>query len=153
MVKWDDEDGHSDVRNGYDGNNEKEGETGVGLDMVTSLTPADTRAGSLYDGASTTKGGSTAGDDSLNSSQEIGGRETTRVTYLRLATLMVLFLAAGIVSTAVFLITKQAQTDEFETEFEGVAAKVLETFVSVSGGVGKIHFRLESSNDSHIFIL
>eukprot|EP00977_Amphora_coffeiformis_P006885 scaffold1506_cov179-Amphora_coffeaeformis.AAC.22 len=133
MVKWDDIEKSNAMSNVDSDDSEKEGDAGIGLDMVRSLAPSsDNRADSMYDGASTTKGESTTGDDSLDASQEIGGRETARVTYLRVATLLVLFLAASAVSTVVFLITKQAQTDEFEAEFEEIVSEKLAALSSFS---------------------
>lgn len=97
------------------------------LDGMRPTTETN-KADSLYDGASTTKGSESGHNDSINN--EIGGRETTQVTYIRFLVTLVLFLAAGAVSALVYIFTKRAETQEFETKFGGVAAKVLETFVS-----------------------
>ena len=91
-------------------------------------TTETNKAESLYDGASTTGGSESGNNDSI--SEEIGGRETAQVTYIRFLVILVLFVAAGAVSALVYIFTKGAENQEFETKFEGVAAKVLETFVS-----------------------
>lgn len=99
-------------------------------DEISRMTPETNKAESLYDGASTTKGGSSVNDDS-GTEEAIGGRETTQVTYLRALVLLVLFCAAGAVSTTVYLATTRAATEQFETAYDGVAAKVLETFEEI----------------------
>lgn len=96
----------------------------------TKTSQRENDQGSIYDGASTVKGGSSDRGGDNSHSNTIGGRETMQVAYLRMIVLLVLFFAAGGVSTTVFVITRKAQQDEFATKFEGVAAKVLETFVS-----------------------
>lgn len=122
MVRWADNHGLEDeVDYSHDG--------ALNVDETANTAPETNRAESLYEGASTTKGSDT--DD--HSTNQFAGRETAQVFYLRIVVLLVLFLAAGAVSTVVFIVTKKAQEDEFEAEYDGIASKILETFVSTGG--------------------
>ena len=91
----------------------------------SSTSKADT-----FDDAASVASTSRNGVDNSQDGSAIGGRENTQVTILRVAVLLVLLLAAGGVCALVYVFTKQAENDEFQTKFEGVAAKVLESFVS-----------------------
>ena len=119
MVTWEDSDDGmgsiSEVGGTFDDNE------------IANMTPETNKAESLY-GGSTIK--ESSDNEDCGRGGGIGGRETVQVTYLRALVVMVLFLAAAVVSTVVFLVTKRAQEDDFETKYDGVSAKVLETFVS-----------------------
>ena len=66
--------------------------------------------------------------DGNSSEEELARKETRAVFRLRVLVILVLFLAAMAVSLAVFFITRRAEKDEFETQFEGSAEKVLSSF-------------------------
>eukprot|EP00522_Entomoneis_paludosa_P013117 CAMPEP_0172452292 /NCGR_PEP_ID=MMETSP1065-20121228/10005_1 /TAXON_ID=265537 /ORGANISM="Amphiprora paludosa, Strain CCMP125" /LENGTH=1141 /DNA_ID=CAMNT_0013204333 /DNA_START=182 /DNA_END=3604 /DNA_ORIENTATION=+ len=75
--------------------------------------------------------------DSHNSSGlhpvEIGSRESGQIRHLRILLGVILLLAAALVCTAMYLLTTRAETEEFEAEYNGVAAKVLESFEQIVG--------------------
>ena len=80
--------------------------------------------------------GTTYQDGSSDAEQplrEIAGKESHQVHRLRIVVMLVLLLAAVAVSSAIFLLTKQSEEEEFETEFNGIAAKVLESFTQIVG--------------------
>lgn len=130
MVTWDDDISTDGSNASMDGMNDG-GNNGEGFKPgeIPRMTTETNKAESLYGGSQTTSGESSTGHDSGDGF--LGKRETAQVTYLRAFTLLVLLLAAGAVSATVFLVTKGAQQDDFETKFDGVAGKVLETFVSL----------------------
>ena len=56
-------------------------------------------------------------------------RNNFRLSFSAIA--LVIFLAAVAVCHVVYTITKEGENDEFESQFEGTASKVLETFESI----------------------
>lgn len=115
MVKWEDQDTFEDE--------ELANKARAATKVKNETDRTDT--GSVYDGASS------VGSDSGFDDSQIGGRETAQVTTLRVAVMLVLLLAAAGVSATVFYLTKKAETKEFESEYDAVAAKVLETFEDI----------------------
>ena len=55
-------------------------------------------------------------------------KENQAVSYLRAIVLVVLLITAALVSAFIYLYVSQTQKDDFESEFESHAAKILETF-------------------------
>jgi len=87
-------------------------------------------------GASMTEGRTMSSD----TSEEIAKRETQSVFYLRMLVLFVLCAAAAGISVVVWLTTSNAEQEEFETNFHGVALKVLTSFEDI---VGQVRQRLK----------
>lgn len=65
---------------------------------------------------------------------DLAKRETKAVFRLRLLVFLALMLACLAVSTIVYQITMRSEWNEYETQFEGAAEKVLETFLDVARG-------------------
>ena len=82
----------------------------------------------------TTKEGGTETGDSSTRSMAIAQEESAQVFKLRLLVLLVIFLAAIAVSLAVYFLTANSQTDEFENQFEGASSKVLTSFEDIVNG-------------------
>jgi hypothetical protein len=87
------------------------------------------------EGASSKKGGSKTSSDSegpvQTNKERLGQAETNAVFRLRLLVFLVMLLAAIAVSVTIYFITSGAEQDEFESQFDGAASKVLETFNNV----------------------
>jgi hypothetical protein len=58
-------------------------------------------------------------------------KETTAVFRLRVLVVIVLLLAASAVSAVVFFITTNGESDEFESQYEGTATKVVDSFMEI----------------------
>jgi hypothetical protein len=91
---------------------------------------------SSQEGASSKTGGSTksASSDSgtvYTTKERLGQAETNAVFRLRLLVFLAMLLAAIAVSVTIYIITSKAEQHEFESQFDGAASKVLETFDSV----------------------
>jgi hypothetical protein len=99
---------------------------------------------SLSDGnSSSQEGASSKTGESKNSSEDestarttthkerLGQAETNAVFHLRLVVFLVMLLAAIAVSVTIYIITRGAEQDDFESQFDGAASKVLETFNNV----------------------
>jgi hypothetical protein len=87
---------------------------------------------SSHSGSAPTSTGTSGDDATVRTQREnIGQRETKAVFRLRLLVFLVMLLAAAAVSVTVYLITSQSEQDEFEIQFDGAAAKVLESFQNV----------------------
>jgi hypothetical protein len=61
----------------------------------------------------------------------LGQAETNAVFRLRLVVFLVMLLAAFAVSVSIYLITSKAEEEEFESQFDGAASKIVETFQNV----------------------
>ena len=59
---------------------------------------------------------------------ELTKRETTAVFRLRITVLLVLFLAAAGVCVTVYILTRNAELEEFTIQYEGSAEKILNSF-------------------------
>ena len=57
--------------------------------------------------------------------EQFAKKETQNVFRLRLMVILVLVLTAGAISFMVFRLTDKAEAEEFETQFEGAAAKII----------------------------
>jgi hypothetical protein len=90
---------------------------------------------SSQEGSSSKTGGSKSSSDSgthqTTIKERLGQAETNAVFRLRLLVFLVMLLAAIAVSVAIYIITSGAEEDEFESQFDGAASKVLETFDNV----------------------
>lgn len=62
---------------------------------------------------------------------DLADKETAAVFRLRLLVLLVLLVAAVIVTVIVYFITSTAQKDEYKTQYEGAAKKVLDSFLDI----------------------
>jgi hypothetical protein len=105
--------------------------------MVDGDSLSDTHSSS-QEGASSKTGGSSTKSTSSDSGtvhttnkERLGQAETNAVFRLRLLVFLVMLLAAVAVSLTIYIITSEAEQDEFESQFDGVASKVLETFNNV----------------------
>jgi len=65
-------------------------------------------------------------------------KESTAVVRLRSLVFLILFLTAVAVSAALFWITRQGESSEFETQYDGAATKVLESFADIVYEMGAI---------------
>ena len=83
-------------------------------------------------------GDTSTSDDGINSPHELSGIESFRVFRLRMAVISVLILTALAVSAAVFKITVQGEVDEFETQYEGAAIKVIDSFAEIMDKMGSV---------------
>lgn len=89
--------------------------------------PRFAKAGSITSVASDREGES----QEESSKEEIAQRESNQVRCLRVLVFLVLFLAAATVSIVIYLLTKSAEQNEFETYFEGIADKLLVSFEEI----------------------
>jgi class 3 adenylate cyclase len=63
--------------------------------------------------------------------QTLGRNETKAVGYLKIIVIIVLLTAAALVSVSTFLFTRKAEVQDFETQFEAHATRVIESFREV----------------------
>jgi hypothetical protein len=63
--------------------------------------------------------------------ERLGQAETKAVFRLRLVVFLVMLLAAVAVSVTIYIITSRAEAEEFESQFDGAASKIAETFQDV----------------------
>ena len=85
---------------------------------------------------STTK---SSDDDNLQSIQDkLSKRESIAVLRLRIMVIGVLVCAAIAVSVVVYKITRQAQVEEFEIQYEGNADKVVTSFTDILKQMGTV---------------
>jgi hypothetical protein len=87
-------------------------------------------SGSVFS-CETDTAGSKATDVSDAEKEELAQKETRNVLMLRVLVVIVLLLAAIAVSIVVYIITKNAETDEFETQYAALSESVLTTFESI----------------------
>jgi hypothetical protein len=106
--------------------------------MVDGDSTTDEHSSSQEGASSKTGGGSSTRSTSSDSSgtvhtnkERLGQAETNAVFRLRLLVFLVMLLAAIAVSFTIYIITSKAEQDEFKSQFEGAASKVLETFDNV----------------------
>jgi hypothetical protein len=94
---------------------------------------SDEHSTSQKDDSSKTGESKSSSDDASvpNRKERLGQAETNAVFRLRLVVLLVLLLAATAVSVTIYIITSGAEQKEFESQFDGAASKVLETFNNV----------------------
>jgi hypothetical protein len=78
------------------------------------------------------------GEDSDGIKDQLSRKETTAVFRLRVVVMFALLLAASAVSFVVYYITRNAELDEFEIQFEGTAEKVLASFTEIVKEMGAI---------------
>ena len=71
-------------------------------------------------------------------SEALSDIESHKVFRLRMAVIGVLILTALAVSAAVFKITVQGEMDEFETQYEGAAGKVIDSFANIMSKMGSV---------------
>ena len=83
--------------------------------------------------------GKTMNSNSNESEQQLAQRETRAVFRLRFLVMLVLQIAGIAVSFVVYFIARNAELDEFLTQYEGTSQKVLEAFQGiVSQKIGAI---------------
>jgi hypothetical protein len=59
---------------------------------------------------------------------QLAGKETKKIAYLRFFVAGFLLLTAALVSVAVYMFTRDDQEQDFETQFESQAIRILERF-------------------------
>jgi hypothetical protein len=105
--------------------------------MVDGDSLSEAHSSSQEGASSSKKGGSSNKSTSSDSGtvhtnkERLGQAETNAVFRLRLLVFLVMLLAAIAVSFTIYIITSKAEQDEFESQFDGAASKVLETFDNV----------------------
>jgi hypothetical protein len=68
-------------------------------------------------------------DDSIEAmKEELAKKETIAVCRLRVVVITVLLCAAAAICLVVYFVTKNAEHDEFHSQYEGVAEKVIQSF-------------------------
>lgn len=79
------------------------------------------------------KGTSTSGEGSTTEEEQerLAAKETKAVFLLRLLVFSALFLAAAIVSVAVYILTSRAEQDDFDSSFEGSSLKLINSFKEI----------------------
>jgi hypothetical protein len=102
---------------------------------MTSVSSDDT-SGKSIDGESDsflseTETGSKATEVSEADKEQLAQKETRNVFLLRVLVVMVLLLAAVAVSIVVYFITRNAEIDEFETQYTALADTVLRAFEDI----------------------
>lgn len=75
-------------------------------------------------------------------------KESKAVFWLRLVVLMILVLTAVAVSITVYEITRRGEASEFETQYQGAATKVIESFADIVYEMGAIS-GLGVANSAH----
>lgn len=87
-----------------------------------------------------TDAGTSTNDGNTQSaiSKALSDVESQKVFRLRMAVIGVLILTALAVSAAVFKITVQGEMDEFETQYEGAAEKVIDSFANIMARMGSV---------------
>ncbi len=71
-------------------------------------------------------------DDDLQTIKDaLGRQETKRVIRLRFVVILILIAAAASVSWTVYFITKSAEKEDFELQYDGVADKIIESFQEI----------------------
>jgi hypothetical protein len=105
--------------------------------------------GSAYNGSSVDEeGGSVSGtsatstramdEDAHGIKDQLSRKETAAVFRLRVVIITALLLAATAVSFIVYIITRSAEVDEFEIQYEGAAEKVVASFTDIVKKMGAI---------------
>jgi hypothetical protein len=89
--------------------------------------------GGSYSGSSTSSAKAT--DEDGDESKDLLSRKVVR---LRVLVIIALLLAAAAVCIVIYLITRNAEMDEFEIQFEGNAEKVIESFTDIVKTMGAI---------------
>lgn len=91
--------------------------------------------GSSTNNDSTTDNGSsrtgTTDEDIQTIKDALAKTESQQVFRLRLIVVLVLFAAAASVSVTVYLITRNAELEEFETEYKAVSQKILDALEAI----------------------
>lgn len=89
-------------------------------------------------------GGGGSGDDNTRlgsiSQQDnlLSRKESRKVFRLRLIVILVLIATAFIISSVVFKITTDRETNELETQYEGAAGKVIDSFEAIMDRMGSV---------------
>ncbi|CAB9498466.1 Receptor-type guanylate cyclase gcy [Seminavis robusta] len=95
---------------------------------------------SVVDSVGTSNGGGSGGVNKEQSDkeketkkiqEELSKKESASVLYLRLLVIFVLVVTAAVVSSVVYLITRNGEVSEFETQYEGAAGKVTDAFENI----------------------
>jgi hypothetical protein len=99
----------------------------ISMESVGSVSSDRDDSGSLSE-----TGGSRLTEDSSESDREQLAQKETRIVFgLRLLVILVLLLAAIAVSVVVYYITRNAEVDEFETQYKALADTVLRAFEDI----------------------
>jgi hypothetical protein len=101
--------------------------------MSDSISEPDERSMDMQSSASSEKGSQSNASKSKEESEkeQLAQKETTAVFRLKVIVVLVLLMAAYGVSFLVWYITSNAESDEFESQYEGMAAKVVDSFLDI----------------------
>ena len=80
----------------------------------------------------------TKADTNLDIREQLSRRDTNSVNRLRVLTIALTALVAIGISSLVFILTSGAETEVFETNYEGIAGKILDSFYSIIDRAGSI---------------
>lgn len=113
------------------GQEEEEESSMVGLDNIEDASSVfmDDMSGHNTDVGHSSNDGKDTSNQAI--SKALSEVESQKVFRLRMAVIGVLILTALAVSAAVFKITVQGEMDEFETQYEGAAGKVVDSFAEI----------------------
>lgn len=75
--------------------------------------------------------GTNSDDEHQNIKDALSRRETRQVFRLRVLVILILVAAATSISVAIYYITRDAEMEEFELEYEAVADKIIESMQEV----------------------
>lgn len=78
-------------------------------------------------------------EDKNDIKAKLAKQETTKVDISRAMVLCILVLAATAISIVVYYISKHAESEQVETQYEGVASKVLDSFETITYRIGIIN--------------
>ncbi len=96
-----------------------------------STTSGVERSSGTGNSTNSNRTGETTDDDLNTIKSSLTKQESKQVFRLRVAVVMILVAAATAISLAVFFITKNAEEDEFSTQYSGVANKILDHFEEI----------------------
>lgn len=82
-------------------------------------------------GRSSTRTGGESDDDTNSVKDVLAKQETKQVFRLRIAVVLILVLVATSISLAVYFLTRNAEIEEFDAEYEGIAVKIIEHFQEI----------------------
>ena len=103
--------------------------------MIDGDSLSDGHSSSQEGASANTEGSKTSSTDSgsavYTDKERLGQAETNAVFRLRLLVLLVMLLAAIVVSVTIYLMTSEAEQDDFESQFDGAASQILEAFNNV----------------------
>ena len=103
----------------------------LSYDGSRSTTSGVERSSGTGNSTNSNRTGDTTDDDLNTIKNSLAREETKQVFRLRVAVVLILIAAATSVSLAVYFITKNSETEEFEIQYNGVANKILSNFEEI----------------------